>query len=119
MIKVLYDETGSITDFWAVERIPDSAFIEISEDVHKQIVDKDNYIVQNGKLLDISYTEAYKSQKLLEAKIESDLIIKNKILELEQKQNRSLREIILSGDDLSKSKLCEIESEIISLREQL
>ncbi len=119
MIKVLYNEDGTITDFWAIEDIPATPFIEISEDDHKMILNKDSYKVINNKLTDVSDTEEYKIRKNEEDKIEKQRKIKEQMIEIEKQQARAIRELMISDNDYSRSKILAIETQMQELRDQL
>lgn len=119
MIKVLYREDGTIADFWAVKEIPTASYIEISDEIHSQIINKDHYIVQNGAILDISNTPLYISKINEEENIKRQNEIKAQILNIETQQNRAIREVLLNNNEYSKSKLEEIERQIENLRTQI
>lgn len=119
MIKVLYKEDGTITDFWAINEIPSTPYIEISEELHLEISTKDNYIVQNGSIVDITKSQDYISKKEEETNQERKTEIKAQISNIELQQNRAIREILLNNNEYSKSKLQEIEMQIQELRLQL
>lgn len=119
MIKVLYKEDGTITDFWAIKEIPTTHYIEISEELHAQIINKDNYIVKNGEIFDISQTSEYINKVNDLEKTKRQTQIKEQISEIEYQQNRAIREVLLNNNEFSKSKLEEIERQIQELRTQL
>lgn len=116
MIKVLYDNSGAISEFWAINEVPNCNYIEINEDELKKMAGKDNYIVKNGELIDISLTDDYIAKKATEKKQLRLAEIKKQIIELETQQNRAIREFILSGETNAKTKLLELDSKINELR---
>ncbi len=119
MVKVLYDINGNIVDYWAVTDIPESPYIEITEQQHCEIINKGCYKVIDASLTDISSTEAYQKEQASIEKKQHDKIVKEQILYLEQSQNRAVREFILTGSEDIKQKLLEIESNIANLRSSL
>lgn len=119
MIKVLYDNSGKITEYWAIDEKPQVPYIEITEDIFNQIKDKDYFIIKDGSLTDLSQTDEYKSKKEQEQKEQQNNDVKKQILEIETKQNRAIRESLIYNDETSKAKIKEFETQIKTLRTQL
>ena len=119
MIKVLYNKEGQITDLWAINEIPSTPYIEITDEQHKQILKKDCYIVKDGELFNIENEERYILQKAEEEKAKHCALILKKIQDLEKHQARCIREIIISNSQEASLRLKDFEKQIEDLRKQL
>lgn len=119
MIKVLYDNDGFIKEFWAVNVIPDSQYIEISEETHKKIAGKDNFKIIDGKLADISNSQEYIDLQETKNKEQKIQALKEEINTVEKEQNRAIREMIIFPNETAKNRLHELNKKIEKLRSQL
>ncbi|MDD3236864.1 MAG: hypothetical protein PHV37_02045 [Candidatus Gastranaerophilales bacterium] len=116
MIKVLYDENGKIKEFWDIPQNPATPFIEIDEETHKKIANKSNYKIIDKKLVDISNTEEYISRQNAIRKANQTAKTLNEIYQIEQKQARTIREIILNNNEDAIKRLKSYNEEIEKLR---
>lgn len=99
---------------WADYKFKPEA-VEIDIEYSDYSENPSKYEVIDGVLTDISNTSTYTSQ-IQETQKEE---IKRQIEQIEVKQQRALREMILSPNDIASAKLAEIEAQISALREQL